>query len=277
MQENNSKKVSVIIPTYNGGKYIIKAIESVLSQTFKDFEIIVVDDGSTEDIYNVVKSYIDKNQIKYIKQKNAGPGSARKNGILNSNGKYIAFLDDDDIWIDKDKLKKQIEFLENNNDYVMIGTNGLVMDENYNKISNYNVLENNKDIKKVFLWKNSFIQSSVVVRRDVLNSVHSEEVEKYKIAEDYYLWLELGLKGKVANLPDEMVSYMYREENTSFINKKYILKSNIKIIKNYKDKYPNFSKGLIISYLKYFTFSVTITLLSAKFYKILFKLYRKFI
>ena len=161
-------KISVIIPTYNGGKFIKKAIESVLDQTLDDFEIIVVDDGSTDNTPYILQEYIRTNNIVYISQKNVGVAVARNNGINMSKGTYIAFLDDDDFWIDKDKLKKQIEFLENHPDYVMVGTAGIVVDEKGKRVTDYKVPEGDHSIRDSILMRNPFIQSSIVAKKDIL-------------------------------------------------------------------------------------------------------------
>src|SRR5437868_7134370 len=98
-------KVSVIIPTYNRGKLITRAVNSVLNQTFNDFEIIIVDDGSKDETKNILMPYQNqkKNRIKYFYQENRGISAARNRGIKESTGEYIAFLDSDDEWV-SDKL-----------------------------------------------------------------------------------------------------------------------------------------------------------------------------
>ena len=107
-----SNLVSVIIPTYNRAKLLSRAINSVLNQTYKNVEIIVVDDGSTDNTEEVLKSFNDE-KIKYIRhEKNKGASAARNTGIKVARGEYIAFLDDDDEWL-KDKLKKQVETIKN--------------------------------------------------------------------------------------------------------------------------------------------------------------------
>lgn len=102
--------ISVIVPVYNGDRFISKTIDSVITQSYKNIEIIVVDDGSTDKSVDIVKSY--KN-IQYIYQDNKGPSSARNTGISSSKGTYIAFLDCDDVWYNE-KLSMQEEFLRNN-------------------------------------------------------------------------------------------------------------------------------------------------------------------
>lgn len=103
-------KVSIIIPTYNSAKYIHDAIESVLNQTYQDFEIIVMDDGSIDNTKKVLRSYIESKKIRYFYQKNKGPSAARNKGIREAKGEYIAFLGADDIW-HKKKLEKSINFM----------------------------------------------------------------------------------------------------------------------------------------------------------------------
>ena len=122
-----SSLVSVIIPTYNRPEYICEAIESVLTQTYKNYEIIVINDGSIADIKKVLDSYMSK--IKYIYQENKGITATRNIGIKNSKGKYLAFLDDDDLF-ELRKLEIQVPILENNpkigfaySDYYVLETN----------------------------------------------------------------------------------------------------------------------------------------------------------
>ena len=102
-------KVSVIIPVYNGQKYIMAAIKSALDQTFKDIEVIVVDDGSTDRTAEMVLSFRD--HVKYVYQEPAGAAKARNQGVAASSGEYLAFLDSDDIWLPH-KLEKQVEILD---------------------------------------------------------------------------------------------------------------------------------------------------------------------
>ncbi len=104
-------KVSIIIPMYNSALTIINSLESIINQSYKNYEIIVVDDGSIDNSYNLVKEYIKFNKIEekviLITQENSGPSIARNNAINLARGEYISFLDSDDVWL-KEKLQKHI-------------------------------------------------------------------------------------------------------------------------------------------------------------------------
>ena len=119
--------VSVIIPTYNRSHFVSQAIESVLKQTFRDFEIIVVDDGSSDDTATVCAEYPEK--VRYIYQKNQGRAEARNTGMRESRSKYLAFLDDDDIFL-PDHLQLQVDYLETNPDVGMVYGTYVRVDEN---------------------------------------------------------------------------------------------------------------------------------------------------
>ena len=114
----NKPLVSVIIPAYNKSSYTIKAIKSVLSQTYNNIELIVVNDGSTDDTYELLKKISDKRFIFYD-IKNSGASIARNYGIKKANGKYLSFLDCDDTY-EKNKIEKSISVLERNKDYKII-------------------------------------------------------------------------------------------------------------------------------------------------------------
>ena len=123
----SNKLVSVVIPTYNRKKYLEEAIVSVVNQTYKCFEILVIDDGSNENYAELICSKYDK--CTYLYKQNGGLSSARNFGIKHSKGDYIAFLDDDDYWRN-DKLEKQVAVLENNNEVDCVHSSASVVDEN---------------------------------------------------------------------------------------------------------------------------------------------------
>src|SRR5271170_3450676 len=99
--------VSVVIPTYNHRDFVVEALESVFAQTFTDYEVIVVNDGSPDDTAAVLRPYIESGRIRYIEQENRGQAGARNRGLAEARGEFVAYLDDDDLWL-RDKLAWQV-------------------------------------------------------------------------------------------------------------------------------------------------------------------------
>jgi len=208
---NSEPKVSIIIPTYNQSQYLEEAMESVLNQTYQNIEIIIVDDGSTDNTSEVVKSF--DNKIIYIPQKNKGASSARNAGIKKAQGQYVAFLDSDDMWI-KNKLEKQIKFIQNNPEIGLLGT-GCYQMVDINKMIYKKIFPaKNEILQKDLIKYNPFIQSSVIIKKDVFNHIDLYD-EKFKESEDYDLWLRIAQKYKVANLEQALVTKRYYEKGLS--------------------------------------------------------------
>ncbi|MDI6820688.1 MAG: glycosyltransferase [Patescibacteria group bacterium] len=203
------KRVSVIIPTYNFSQYIGEAIDSVLNQTYKNIEIIVIDDGSTDNIHVVLGKYIKNGQIKYFYQENRGPGVARNLGIKNSFGDFIAFLDADDVWR-SDKLEKQMKLFEN-------PKVGLVYSDMEFFGNNFHFKKYSEMTKRFYqgeammeLIKRNFIPvSSVILRRGVFDRTDyfTEDFKNLAIIEDYELWLRVAKIFEIDFIPDALVRY----------------------------------------------------------------------
>ena len=172
-----------------------QAVESALNQKGVDFEVIVVDDYSDKEV--------SSNEVTVIRnKKNKGSTKSLKIGLNAAKGKYIAILDDDDYWIDDFKLKKQLDFLENNPDYVLVGTNIEVRDKKTDEyVTKSDVPLADKEIRDNFLLHNPFAHSSVMFRREEALEV-GDYNEELKYAKDYNLWLMLADIGRVAVLPD---------------------------------------------------------------------------
>ncbi len=186
-------KVSIIIPTYNYGKFICEAIDSILNQTFKDYEIIIVDDGSTDNTEEIIKKYEDK--INYFYKTNNGPASARNLGIQNATGDYICFLDSDDIFL-PNKLEIQVNLLRSpsSSKTALLYSDFLITDKNLNFILKYyscKKFKSHDDAMKYLLQYNYINTSTVMIVKDYLLEVGLFN-EKYTYLEDYDLWLRLG-------------------------------------------------------------------------------------
>jgi len=249
--------VSVIIATYNREEYIKRAIESVFNQTYKNIELIVIDDGSTDGTKNVVLPYLNNPRFKYCFQKNEGVSMARNKGIKDfSSGKYIAILDSDDMWCDRDKISKQVDFMEKNKDYVLVGGGAIKMDAEGQDVLKYLFPEKDKDIRKIILINNPFVNVSALYRKDVWEKAGGYSKE-FDGVEDWELWLRLGRLGKFYNLPIFFSRYSghwgkdfsYLDKTRSKIKQ---LKLNLKVRKKYRYDYPDFPKAFLLCWLSYF-------------------------
>ena len=184
--------VSVIIPAYNQAQFVSEAIDSVLAQSFKDFEIVVVNDGSTDNTEDVLKKYSGK--ITYIYQENKGPAAAKNKGIVASRGKYVATLDSDDIWLSQ-KLEMQTKHLDSNGKVGLVYTDAYMVDSDGTRTHNVTSFAQYAPFSGYVLDKlilNNFIPSlTVMVRRTVLDTVGLFD-ESLLIGEDWDLWLRIA-------------------------------------------------------------------------------------
>lgn len=208
--------ISVIIPTFNYAEFISDAIDSVLAQTFKDFEIIVVDDGSTDNTKDILNKYSDN--IKYYYQDNKGPASARNLGIKNASGSYICFLDSDDIFM-PNKLKLQIDTFHSisKQNTALLYSNFTSVNKRLDiSIQHYKCPKfQSHKIAFDYLIKNNFINTStVMIKRDFLCDVDLFD-EKLKYLEDYDLWLKLGSKYEFFHIRNFLVKTRSHNKNYS--------------------------------------------------------------
>lgn len=231
----NHPLVSVIIPTFNRKQYLLETVYSIFSQTYKEFEIIVIDDGSLDGTSIEINKLCD-NRIKYL---NYGRildlGKLRNIGIYNSRGNIIAFCDDDDKWI-PNKLETQIPYL---NEYGLVCSNASIIDEKGDIQQNkmYDVILNKDNIRLEHLLLGNFIiTSSVIVKKSILRGGF-EERNSVNSAEDYELWLKISENDKICYLDQPLVLFR-RHSNTSsfYTDLKYsdLLKQVIKRLSIYK-------------------------------------------
>lgn len=202
-----SKLVSVIIPLYNREEYIGEALESILNQTYKNLEILVVDDYSTDNGVLVVKRYKDK-RIKIIENsKNMGIAYTRNIGFDNARGEYIALLDSDDIAL-LDRIEKQVKFLENNPDIYLLGGNR----ENFNSkktLDRSNHGTSTDELKVNLLFDMDFTNPTVMFRSSIINEFKQDSY--FKVAQDYDFISRVSKVYKVANLSDVLIKYRLHE------------------------------------------------------------------
>jgi glycosyltransferase involved in cell wall biosynthesis len=252
----NNPLITVIIPVYNGAKSLKKALESVLSQRYTYWELLVINDGSSDNSEEIILNFakID-NRIKYIKNSNnLGIQKTRNIALGMAQGEYIAEIDQDDEWLDVDKLKKQVDFLDSNKDYALVGTGVIVVDENEIEIARYLMPENDREIRNKILRRNCFIHSSVMYRTKAIIDIGGYTVEK--MSEDHDLWLRIGHLGKFYNLQEYCVKYLYSPKGYNSQDKFVRLKQNLLFIKEHKDFYPNSIQAFILGWIKIFFYPI---------------------
>lgn len=195
----NNILVSVVVPAYNAESSIKTTIDSIINQTYKNIEIIVVDDGSKDSTAEIVESY-KNDRIKLINKENGGVSSARNLGIKSSRGDYVAFCDSDDVW-SLDKLEKQVAVINSfkNVDFVGCNRNG---EQTRVLLNSYNII---KKMKFSDLLLRTFPQTSTaVIKKTVFDDVGMYD-ENQKYAEDGNLWLRICKKKNCYMMPDSLV------------------------------------------------------------------------
>lgn len=200
--------VSVILPVYNGSHYLDEAIECILRQSYSNFELIIIDDGSTDDSAAIVSTYTDP-RINLYSQKNQGLAATLNRGISLAKGKYVARQDQDDISL-HDRLLRQVNFLETHSDYGMVGSWAAIWEETKPTDRYHKHPADNLSLKFDLLFDNAFVHSSMMIRKMVFDAVgvYCTDTNRQP-PEDYELWSRVAKKFQVANIPD--VLHVYRE------------------------------------------------------------------
>jgi glycosyltransferase involved in cell wall biosynthesis len=229
---NNQPLVSVIIPCYNCKDYIRETVESVLRQTYKNFEIILIDDGSTDGLFEACEDFFHVNNVMYIHKENGGPASARNLGIAKSNGEFIAFLDSDDLW-SPNKLEKQTAALVAGDCKLAYTKRAEFLSE---KGTGEHIMPNaacySGDVFERLLLGNFITNSSVMIKREVLNDVGLfREDNDFFAIEDYQLWLRIAAKYNLCFIDELLIFYRLHQNQIS----KSSVKTLFKLSKMYFD------------------------------------------
>jgi glycosyltransferase involved in cell wall biosynthesis len=226
----NPPLVSVVIPTYNYGKFIGEALKSVFEQTVQSFEIIVIDDGSTDDTKSIIESFGGK--VRYFFQSQQGPARARNKGIKESHGEYIAFLDADDLWLPT-KLEKQIRLFQANPRLGMALTDNYLFDEAgiYRDYVNKKEYLITGDVVANIFINSGVVTPTVMVRREVFDRVGLFE-ENLHIAEDDNMWIRIAVEYEVDIVDESLAQIRDHRGRTMRVSDKLIesVEKNIELL-----------------------------------------------
>ena len=205
-----SDTVSIITPVYLSERYISGAIESVIAQTYQDWELIVIDDGSPDLSPQIVKSYVSQDpRIKLIQlSENRGPAVARNLGIQSAQGRYIAFLDSDDLWY-PNKLERQIDFMKEHNLSLICST--------YTTIDEYGEFINTREVKATLCYQDMIKSNHIGNLTGMYDSAHLGKVYMEEMGhEDYTLWLKVMKRvGSTMTISEPLASYRISHRSIS--------------------------------------------------------------
>jgi glycosyltransferase involved in cell wall biosynthesis len=254
MTQGNAPRVSIVMPTYNRSDLLSRSIESIHKQTFMDWELVVTDDASTDDTWQVLMAWAAKDsRIKPHRNiTNQYPDISKilNDGLARSQGEYIARLDDDDYWIDAEKLAKQVAYLDAHPDCVIVGTGVVVIDGAGNERYRYLKKESDVAIRMSALSTNPFTHSSVLFRRSVALAAGLYE-RQYSDAEDWGLWLAMGMRGTFYNIPAYSLCYLMAGQNKSAMHQRRQYAGIVRMIWRYRNAYPRFVRGFVTNCAAY--------------------------
>jgi len=205
--------ISVIMPVYNAEKYLVESIESILNQSLKNFEFIIINDGSKDKSLGIIKKYAkkDKRIILLNNSRNLGLQKTLNKGLEVARGKYVARMDADDISLPK-RLEIQFNYMEDHLEIFLVGSSAIVIDGNGNRLGIFKKFNNSSRIKKKLRKVNCIVHPSVMFRNNQI-----AYREKFKTSEDYDLYLRIISSGKkITNLSDPLL--MYRITSGSFVS-----------------------------------------------------------
>jgi glycosyltransferase involved in cell wall biosynthesis len=209
-------RVSVVMAVYNAEGYLRDAVESILNQSFPDFELIVVDDGSTDGTWVIMKGYNDARIRLLHNRENLGLSKSLNKGLVASQGKYVARQDADDVSL-PDRLAFQVSFLDGNLEVGLLGTAYHVMNRNGHVAATFRQPEEDMEIRWQMLFHNAFCHSSVIFRRDLIEMGNLFYDECLSCSQDYELWERMLTRTKAANLDTPLVFWRKNDHSISAI------------------------------------------------------------
>jgi glycosyltransferase involved in cell wall biosynthesis len=226
---NQNPAISVVMSVYNSEKYLAESIESILNQTFTDFEFIIINDGSIDNSLAIIESYMAKDdRIVLISRENKGLAASLNEGIAIAKGKYIARMDADDISL-PERFIKQYEFMEENQIDLCGTAVQIFSDSKDNKTWRYP--EKANDIKFTLMFMTAFAHPTVFIRKKVFDTV---SYTNYEASQDYKLWCDIALNGfKMANLELVLLRYRFHKSQISKKNNIAQRRRTIEIAKFY--------------------------------------------
>ncbi len=232
----NQPFVTVLIPVYNAAMCVEEAILSILSQTYPHFELLLIDDGSTDNSLSIIKSITDNRIVLIALEKNQGLVNALNTGIDKAKGKYILRMDADDIAL-PNRIEKQVAFMESNEGCILCGTAFESFSEIGRKVVVYP--QQDMEIRFRFLYQCPFAHPTVIMRTALLNKYNLRFSANHKDCEDLELWIRMGDYGQLANLPDVLLKYRVHDKSLSQVHSEKRWQQTKEVIINFWNRFDN--------------------------------------
>jgi len=239
MTMENNVKISVILPVFNGGEFIKEAIDSVVNQTFGDFELLVIDNCSTDSTAEIVKSYPDKRISYFRNDSNLGLIYSLNRGLSLCRAKYIARIDADDIAL-PERFRMQYDFLESHPEIGICGTSVVSFDNYSKKRWILHFPADDLPIRAFAFFQSPFNHPSVMFRREIIESNNLQYPNDLYMAEDYGLWTNLLQYTKGANLQTILMRYRKHNKSETTVADK-VLNSRAQVVMKVQDKYLKYN------------------------------------
>ena len=238
--------------TFNRPQYISRAIESVIAQNFEEWELLVVHDGDLAEIGETVRRLAEREpRIRYFhRQKPGNIAEANNYGLERARGDYIAIMDDDDYWIDPDKLARQVKFLDEHPDHVACSAGIIVIGEDGAEQMRYLKPERDQDIRRHILYANPLVHTVSMFRR-VAGGKPVRYDETLAGFQDWDMWLRLGHCGKFYKFPEQFACYQVWGGGGTFHQSKKNTRSALQIVWRHRSEYPGFAGALALALMYY--------------------------
>lgn len=233
--------VSVILPVFNAQAYIGEAIESILAQDYKNFELIIINDGSTDDSAKIIENYTSDKRLKHIKlYQNSGISLALNLGIEMANGKFVARMDADDIAFSH-RFSKQVAFMESHSDYVACGSSVIFFNE-HNEQCKANFPCTNEEIRAALcLFSHHISHPTIMMRTETIKDNKLTYSTSHLYAEDYHLWSKMIKLGKLYNFKEPLLYYRHHSSQVSAEYRRNQLSVSRMVLRSYLSKFFNSS------------------------------------
>ena len=249
---NRPARVSVLMLTYNRPQFIGRAIQSVIDQDWPEWELIVVHDGADERIADLMRNWeAADRRIRYLRRPQGGNiANATNYGIAHAKGDYIAILDDDDYWISKQKLTRQVRFLDENPDYAACGGGMIVIDESGREKLRCLKRQHDGDLKRWALVANPIAHSTAMFRRSLIERCgrYDESLDGFQ---DWDVFLKLGQHGKLYNFREAFLCYTLWSGGGSFARHRSNTRSALTIVHRHGRAYRGFLPAIVLAGLHF--------------------------